>query len=409
MKTDSNIPYKNSREGKPVGDLRRLAEKLLETKTEARATPYTEEDLQRLVHELQVHQIELELQNEELLRARKETEAGLQLYTELYDFAPVGYFTLDREGKIRRVNLTGATMLGKDRSLLIGRRFRDFVHTESHSHCNDFLHSMFEGMENITCEMEITITGSQPIVVHIKSNINNSGKECFIAVTDITAQKKAEEALRQANQKLNMLSSITRHDILNQIMAVRGYLEISKDLVDDPTLMDYIKTESEAVDTIQRQIEFTRYYQDIGVEEPKWQDAGEVIDAAGEQLTMTGITLENSLKGQEIFADPLLEKVFYNLMENSLRHGEHVTAISFSVSKTNDGLVISYRDNGVGITEEDKKSLFRKGFGKNTGLGLFLSSEILSITGITIRETGKPGMGVNFEIMVPEGGYRHIH
>ena len=112
------------------------------------------------------------------------------------------------------------------------------------------------------------------------------------------------------------------------------------------------------------------------------------------------------MSGLEIFADPLIEKVFYNLIENSLRHGEHVTTIWFSSSETDAGLVISYRDDGVGITGEDKKKLFQRGFGKHTGLGLFLSREILSITGITIRETGEPGKGVCFEILVPKGTYR---
>ncbi len=223
---------------------------------------------------------------------------------------------------------------------------------------------------------------------------------------DITERKRAEDALHQANKKLNMLSSITRHDILNLIMAVRGYLELSEDLVDNPELKEYMKRENEAVDAIQRQIEFTRYYQDIGVEEPKWQNMEIIVRNLTTELDLSGITVENHLSGLEVFADPLIEKVFYNLVENSLRHGEHVTIIGFSYTKTSTGLTITYRDNGAGISEADRKKLFRKGFGKHTGLGLFLSREILSITGITIQENGELGKGVNFEILVPEGGYR---
>ncbi len=223
---------------------------------------------------------------------------------------------------------------------------------------------------------------------------------------DITERKRAEDALHQANKKLNMLSSITRHDILNLIMAVRGYLELSEDLVDNPELKEYMKRENEAVDAIQRQIEFTRYYQDIGVEEPKWQNMETIVRNLTTELDLSGITVENHLSGLEVFADPLIEKVFYNLVENSLRHGEHVTTIAFLYTETGNGLTITYRDNGAGISEADKKKLFRKGFGKHTGLGLFLSREILSITGITIQENGELGKGVNFEILVPEGGYR---
>ncbi|WP_052418791.1 PAS domain S-box protein [Methanolacinia paynteri] len=246
------------------------------------------------------------------------------------------------------------------------------------------------------------------IPLEINSHIVTlTGKKVILAVTrDITERKRAEEAVKEANNKLNMLSSITRHDILNMIMVINGYLDLSKELETDPSLQEYILKEKDAVDAIQHQIEFTRYYQDIGVEEPGWQDAGEIVGEAERQLDMDGIAVDNSLKGLEIFADPLAGKVFYNLMENSLRHGEHITSIGLSYSETADGVTISYRDNGVGISEEDKKKLFTRGFGKNTGLGLFLSREILSITGITIEENGEPGKGVNFEIKVPGGKFR---
>ena len=93
-------------------------------------------------------------------------------------------------------------------------------------------------------------------------------------------------------------------------------------------------------------------------------------------------------------------------MENSFRHGDHVTCIDFSAKEMENGLIVSYSDNGVGITSDDKKKLFRKGFGMHTGLGLFLSREILDITGITIQETGEPGKGARFEMTVPKGRWR---
>lgn len=223
---------------------------------------------------------------------------------------------------------------------------------------------------------------------------------------EILERRNIEEALRQANKKLNMLSSITRHDILNQIMGIRGYLELSKNIVNDPKLRKYIDIEGNAVDRIQKQIEFTRYYQDIGVEEPKWQNVEDIVNITAGNLDLKEITVKIALSGIIIFADPLIEKVFYNLMENSLRHGEHVSKISFSYSETDKGLVISYRDDGIGISEDDRKRLFERGFGKHTGLGLFLSREILSITGIAIEETGEHEKGVNFEMTAPKGGYR---
>jgi PAS domain S-box-containing protein len=225
-------------------------------------------------------------------------------------------------------------------------------------------------------------------------------------IRDISKRKKAEEALKSALKKLNMLSSITRHDILNQIMGLRAFLEISKEDLKGTQHEVFIAKEEQAAEAIQRQIEFTKYYEDIGVNEPRWQDAGELINEALIQLCPAGVDVQVAVSDIEIFADPLIVKVFFNLMENSLRHGERVTAMSFSLRETDDGLVIVYQDNGVGITDDDKQKLFRKGFGKHTGLGLFLSREILAITGISIVENGEPGKGVRFEITVPKGAWR---
>jgi signal transduction histidine kinase len=131
-----------------------------------------------------------------------------------------------------------------------------------------------------------------------------------------------------------------------------------------------------------------------------------VIKEAAGQISLPSVDLQVGISNVEIFADPLIVKVFFNLMENSLRHGERVTQVSFTSGKSVEGLVITYRDNGAGISAEDKKKLFQRGFGKHTGLGLFLSREILAITGITITENGEPGKGVQFEMTVPYGAFR---
>ena len=139
---------------------------------------------------------------------------------------------------------------------------------------------------------------------------------------------------------------------------------------------------------------------------PEWQDVATVIHSAEHQLNLSGTEVHVGITGIEIFADPLLEKVFYNLMDNSLRHGDHVTRVDFTADTTEAGLVLTYSDNGAGIALEDKPKLFQKGFGKNNGLGLFLSREILSITGISITENGDPGKGVRFGIFVPGSRFR---
>jgi len=191
-------------------------------------------------------------------------------------------------------------------------------------------------------------------------------------------------------------------------MGLQTFLELSKEIATDADVRHYIEKEEKAADAIGRQIEFTRYYQDIGVNVPQWHDLVQTIQKSMAQLNLEGVEVTVNPPPVEIFADPLIEKVFYNLVENSLRHGGGVTAITFTGEETDKGLVVTYRDNGIGIPGEDKTRLFQKGFGKNTGLGLFLSREILSITGLSIQENGTAGNGVRFDIIAPRGKYRFL-
>jgi PAS domain S-box-containing protein len=225
---------------------------------------------------------------------------------------------------------------------------------------------------------------------------------------DITDRKRAEEALRQVNKKLNLLSSITRHDINNQLMSVTGFLELLHEKVPDPALEDYFTRITNASSRIASMIQFTRTYESIGVNEPTWQETHALADTAAKDVALGTIQLVNDLPaGAEIYADPLIIKVFYNLMDNAVKYGgEGMTTIRFSSHTSDNGLVIVCEDNGAGISVEDKKRLFERGFGKHTGFGLFLSREILAITGITIRENSEPGKGARFEIDVPKGMYR---
>ena len=175
---------------------------------------------------------------------------------------------------------------------------------------------------------------------------------------------------------------------------------------DDPILHEHITKLGECSSAIERQIEFTRYYEELGTVNAGWYDVQKgVLDMAG-QLSLQGITLDPGKAGVSIFADPLINKVYYNLMENSVRHGGHVTKITFAADESEKGLVISCSDDGIGIQPSEKENIFQRGHGGNTGLGLFLIREILATTGITITATGTPGTGARFEILVPKGAYR---
>jgi PAS domain S-box-containing protein len=227
-------------------------------------------------------------------------------------------------------------------------------------------------------------------------------------VHDITDLKRNEKALQATNRKLNLLSSITRHDIINQLTLLTGYIRISHGYLDDKkNLVKFLEKADKAAKTIEHHIQFTKEYQELGVHAPAWQNVHEIIIKAMGGLHLGNIKVEVDRTDLEIFADPLCGKVFYNLIDNALRYGgESMKTIRFSSQESGAGLTILCEDDGVGISDEVKKSLFTRGFGKHTGLGLFLSREILAITGITITENGTEGRGARFEITVPKGMYR---
>ncbi|MEN6395709.1 MAG: HAMP domain-containing sensor histidine kinase, partial [Methanoregula sp.] len=127
-----------------------------------------------------------------------------------------------------------------------------------------------------------------------------------------------------------------------------------------------------------------------------------------ENFAGSGIIITNEIENLEIYADPLLEKVFYNLIDNAIRYGERIKTIRFYPQISDIGMILICDDDGVGIPDKEKESIFERGVGKNTGMGLFLSREILLITGITIKETGKFGSGARFEMLIPNGGFRLV-
>jgi signal transduction histidine kinase len=223
---------------------------------------------------------------------------------------------------------------------------------------------------------------------------------------DIKKRSKVETALKTANQKLSLLSQITRHDISNRVFALLTELDFAKELSCDPKLTESLGNLERTSMAIQDQITFTKDYAEIGAQVPAWFQVTPLIMSAADQLHSADVIITVHCDGVEVFADAMISKVFFNLIHNALQHGEHVTRITFSYSRTGNDLIISCEDDGVGIAQQDKEHIFKKGFGKNSGLGLFLCLEILSITGITIQETGEQGKGAKFEIHIPDGTWR---
>jgi PAS domain S-box-containing protein len=224
--------------------------------------------------------------------------------------------------------------------------------------------------------------------------------------TDTTERRNAEQALYRANQKLTLLNTITRHDILNQLTVLGGYIEMSRELTTDREMMGYIEHEKKATKAIRNMIKFTKDYQDIGLYRPQWQYLRNIVTLLANTIDFGSVVLKNELGRLEIYADPLFEKVVYTLLENAIRHGGNFTFIRLYFRIEKRSCIVICEDDGVGVPEEDKENIFLREFGKHTGFGLFLSREILGITGFSIRETGVHGKGARFEILIPDGSFR---
>jgi signal transduction histidine kinase len=216
------------------------------------------------------------------------------------------------------------------------------------------------------------------------------------------------QSLEAVNKKLKLLSSITRHDIISQLTVLQLYHDMLEKKVPDVSYSEYFKKIGIATERISSLIRFTEKYEEIGVNAPLWVDIHGIVDTAKKDEVTGHVRLVNDLPfGTEVYSDALITNVFYNLMDNAVRHGGKITTIRFSVQESGDNHIIICEDDGEGIPAEEKERIFDRGFGKNTGLGLALSREILDITGIKIRETGEAGKGARFEFIVPKDAYRH--
>jgi PAS domain S-box-containing protein len=230
----------------------------------------------------------------------------------------------------------------------------------------------------------------------------------LVTFEDITAKKQSEERQKLLIKKLHLMNSITRHDIKNQLTALTGFLDLCRVSTDDVHLNSLLDKEFRIVSTINHQLDFAKYYQEIGISEPGWYRLTDVIEKAGRQFFLPSLDIRPSVCRIECFADPLIQKVFTNLFDNSLRHGGDVTRILVDAQEDHDGMHIIVEDDGRGIPYDIKEKIFERGFGKNTGFGLFLSREILAITCMSISETGDVGSGARFVILVPKDMYRTI-
>jgi PAS domain S-box-containing protein len=233
---------------------------------------------------------------------------------------------------------------------------------------------------------------------------HNVPVEYLLVGMDITDRKNVENALHQINAKLNLVSSIARHDILNKLTIISATISLLQEIITDKTQTDYLKRAEEAMIAIKNQILFTRDFKDMGMEKASWQVLDEVLHQIQEGLGNIELALpDNSV---EIFADPWLNKVYSNLFSYIRHLNKSTVKIFIRCQESATGLAIIIEGHGIGVSADKKERIFDRGFSENNGYDLFLTREILAITGLSIKETGEPDEGVKFVIQVPKRAYR---
>jgi signal transduction histidine kinase len=216
-----------------------------------------------------------------------------------------------------------------------------------------------------------------------------------------------EAALQNAGRQLNTLTGILRTDLSNRLAVLYGHLSVGVMKFDDPAVLSFIDDLNDAANGIRRQLEISRAFRDIGTSPPAWMPVQGTVMQAAAGLPFENVALEVWVERLEVFADPHLGTVFVHLFENALDPATGATRVVVTYHLRPEGCAIVVEDDGIGIPETEKEGLFAQR-PEGYGHGLVLAREILSITGITIRETGTPGEGARFELLVPPEGYRVV-
>jgi len=430
MKKDQDVREKGNKA------LRECAEQLFETQkagkkaTEDKMSP---PEIRRLVQELHIHQIELEMQNEELKRTRDEAEAERERYLDLYDFAPVSYFTLERKGMISQVNLAGAKLLGIERSRLLGNAFRNFILTSDLGVFDAFLKEVFASQGKVNCSFSIGAGMDKLIHVQMEAALTEDRQQCRVAVMDVTERKNAEDNLRKlrkeledrvaertnAVKELESFSYSVSHDLQTPLRAIDGYtrmiLREQGDHLDDITRrkLDLVRQNTKRMGhLIEHLLEFSRLGRRyLSKAEINMSDA---VNEAWENLKIVycdkTMTLKCDYLPPAIGDGTLIGQVVNNILANAIKFTRPQNDVIVEVGACRKDAEIIYfiRDNGVGFDMAYYNKLFKmfqrlhspEEFG-GMGIGLAMAHRIITMHGGRIWADAKENEGATFYFSLP--------
>jgi signal transduction histidine kinase len=424
---------------------RRAEDRLRERPGNQRSTavvPKSDADAKRLLHELQVHQIELEMQNAELRQARDELEVALDNYTDLYDFAPSGYFTLAATGAILQANLTGATMVGIERSRLVGQSFGRLVSAESRPAFSTFLEQVFAGQTKQAGDFEVACQGQPLRFVNIEAQCFLNGQECRAAMVDITARKaaeaarvrlevmtasnrkleqeiirrkKLEQALKTSEQQLRQLSHeilltqeaerkrISRelHDtVLQTLVGISVHLSsLTTKPADNPTSLRRKIVQTQRL--VEKSLAMVHRFavelrptvlDDLGLIPALHTFMKDFMKRTGVRARLTAYAAANQLP---INQSAVLYRVALEALNNVAIHAQ-ASAVEVQVKKLPDWICLTITDDGKSF--DVKRVLRTKGNGR---LGLLGMRERLQMVGGKFSVKSTPGHGTTVTARIP--------
>lgn len=353
-----------------------------------------------------LHDITEQRRAEDALRLSEEH------YRTLAEDMPVSFCTFRPDGTLTYVNAALAARAGRPPEELAGQSFFDMISADDRRIVRAALAGLSPDRPVETHEQEYRAPSGATRWEQWTNRafFGPEGELVRLQAVglDITDLREAEASLCRANRALTLLSGVTRHDIDNQLAVLRGYLSLARAEANTPPTPEYLERSLAAAERIASLIQFTSAWEGIGTRPPAWLDVRELVEDAARETSAGTVRVQNDLPdGLRIYADPVCARVVAGLIENAARHGGTVTRVRFAAETTGDGgLAIACEDDGAGVPADAKERIFERGYGENTGLGLYLAREALGLTGIAIAETGTPGAGARFELLVPAGSWR---
>jgi PAS domain S-box-containing protein len=359
-----------------------------------------EEELRAAYEQLAAREEELRAEYDSLTISHAECEST---FNAISDWIAL----ITPAGRIFCTNNAIESLLGIPSDQVLGRNCFEFFY-KTQSLPDDYpLIRMLESKKRESTEIQMRDV-NRWFQVTVDPVINSSGilVSAVHIVRDITERTRSQKALEQAKSKLNLLNYVMFNDIQNMIFTLSGYQHLIKGKIKESPARSIIEKQGVILQNITHSLKFAHSFQDLGLKPPQWQNANYVFLMAISHLDFLNIKHTVLLDGLEIFADPLLERVFQILAENVLMHGQTATRVTFRYVQGPEFITLFFEDDGVGIPGNIKKDIFLPDFQKSRNVGLFLAREILEITGITITETGNPDTGARFEMKVPKGMWR---